>query len=145
VAQICHDSTFIEDLHIGGVSRLIDRFNDSRWLKLVNSFRSVKWLHVAGNSLVRIVHILRPSEMRYETVQTVLPVLRKLFVREHGHHYAPLREAVPSPMVSCRLFGSLLKMEYERPLTNDAGTMCAQCQYYTLTCLSRDLFSAHHD
>jgi len=131
VAQICRDSAFIEDLHISAalLSRLIDRFNDSGWPKLIDSFRGVKWLHVAGNSSVRIVHVLRPSEMRRDTVQTVLPVLRKLFVREHGHRYVPLREAVPSPMVSRRLFGSLLKMEYERPLANAAGsTMCAQCQ-----------------
>jgi len=148
VAQICRDSAFIEDLHISAalLLRLIDHFNDSGWPKLIDSFRGVKWLHVAGNSSVRIVHVLRPSEMRRDTVQTVLPVLRKLFVREHGHRYVPLREAVPSPMVSRRLSGSLLKMEYGRSLTNDAGTtMCAQCQYYTLTCLNRDLFSAHHD
>ena len=142
VAQICSRSAFIsgvEDLRISfaSASKRSDRFNDSGFLKLIGPFKGVKWLHVAGNLSVLIIHVLHLSEMRQETV---LPAMHKLFVRKHGQCYAPLREAVESLLVFRRLSSSRLEVEYERPLIYDAGTTNAECQRYALTCLSRNLF-----
>lgn len=57
-----------------------------------------------------------------------------------GPHYAPLREAVVSLMVSRRLSGNLIYVEYERLLIDGTGSIFASCWRYTLTCLEQDLF-----
>jgi len=147
LAQICGHSAFmsgVEDLRISTASPSngIDRFNDIGWLELIDSFRGVKWLHVAGDVSVLIKQIWHLSEMQHKTV---LPALHKLFISEHGQRHVPLREAVVSLMAHRRLSGSPIEVEYERPLFNEAGTTYTQCQHHMLTYLSRNMFSARPD
>ncbi len=146
VARICGHPAFVpgvEDLRITTAlpSKRIDSLDDGGLLELIDSFRGVKSFHVAGNVSVLITHVLRQSEMRHKTM---LPVLHKLFVSEYGYRCASLREAVVSLMVSRRLSGRLIEVEYERPFINEAGTTYSPCQNYTPTCLSRNLFSTGH-
>ena len=69
----------------------------------------------------------------------------KLRIREPGPRYSPLREAVVSLMVSHRLSGRLIGVEYERLYANElggtgTGFMSPQRQYHTLTCSEKDHF-----
>ena len=60
-----------------------------------------------------------------------------------GPYYAPLREAVVSQMVSRRLSGSLMDVEYERLWVDESdgtGSTYASCWRHTLSCLEQDLF-----
>ncbi|KAH8981059.1 hypothetical protein EDB92DRAFT_216609 [Lactarius akahatsu] len=115
IAQICSRfSAFlfrVEDLRIKS-TRLSSRQDGAeRWLKLICSFRGMKWFHVAGDFSTNIVLALHQSGRRRETV---LPAMHKLCIREPEPHCAPLRAAVLSFMVTRRLSGHFIGVEYER-------------------------------
>ena len=117
MAQICsHFSTFIiivRDLCID-VRRPPsgrDGVHSGLWLDLIDPFIGVKWFHLAGNLSTNIIFALQPSE---KWRKTMLPVLRKLCIREPEPYDASLRKAVVSFMYSRRLSGRFLEVEYER-------------------------------
>jgi hypothetical protein len=102
------------------------RSDREEWLTLIHAFRSTKRFHLAGDFSMNI-----PLSL------TALPALTKLRIDEPGPRYGPLREAIVSLMVSRRLSGRLIDVEYERLEINEPGGICltnAQRQYLTLTC-----------
>jgi hypothetical protein len=101
-------STFnVEDLRISA-SRP-SSLDDSRLLMLINSFTSVKRLHIAGNISIDIVRALELDSWR----ETLLPTLKKLYIPQPGPRHAPLREAIVSCMISRRHSGYPIEVEYE--------------------------------
>ena len=61
----------------------------------------------------------------------MLPALHKLYVRHPGPHDAVLREEVVSFMISRRLSGHPMEVDYERPCDieqHDTGTVYGQCK-----------------
>ena len=76
------------------------------------------------------MHTLQPLlERRYIDV---IPALHKLYVRQPGSRDAVLREAVVSFMISRRLSGHPIEVEYERACDlneqRDTGTVYYQCK-----------------
>ena len=116
MTRICTDcSAFlfnVEDLRISAErpSRQEGLYNE-QWLEPINSFTDVKWLHVSGNLSTNVISsLLRPGRRP----ASVLPSLHKLYIPQPGPCYAPLREAVVSFMVTRRLAGHPIVVEYER-------------------------------
>ena len=102
----------VEDLRISAerLPRLDGRHNEE-WLKLINSFTDVKWLHVSGNLSADVICSLQRPDMQ---PASALSSLHKLYIPQPGPRYAPLREAVVSFMVTRRLAGYPIVVEYER-------------------------------
>jgi hypothetical protein len=125
MARICnHFSSFllnVEDLRITAMrqSRQEDSLYSGRWLEPLNSFTGVKWFHVAGNLSTNIVGDLQLPDRRREAV---LPALHKLYISQPGPRNAPLREATVSFMISRRLSGHPIGVEYERLCSSELGT-----------------------
>ncbi|KAH9058898.1 hypothetical protein EDB83DRAFT_1009872 [Lactarius deliciosus] len=117
IAQICSRfSAFlfrVEDLRIKSTRQSNRQDGAERWLKLICSFKGMKWFHVAGDFSTNIVLALHQSGRRRETV---LPAMHKLCIRDPEPHCAPssLRTAVLSFMVTRRLSGHFIAVEYER-------------------------------
>ncbi|KAH9000190.1 hypothetical protein EDB92DRAFT_1829810, partial [Lactarius akahatsu] len=109
----------VEDLrvHATRLSSGQDNMGREKWAKLFRPFRSIKLFHIAGDLSTDIVLSLQLFGKRRETL---LPALHKLYIREPGPRYAPLREAVVSLMVSRRLSGRRMEAEYERLWDNEA-------------------------
>jgi hypothetical protein len=80
------------------------------WAMFIRSFETAKCLHLAGDISIEIVRALRLLDDRRATL---LPVLPKLCICRPGSRYPPLREAVVSLMVDCRLSGRPIEVEYE--------------------------------
>jgi hypothetical protein len=132
ISHICTEfSTFlsnVEDLRISatGPSTWNERlYYDQLWLEAINSFAGVKSFHVAGNLSTNIV--------RATQRKTILPALHNLYIPQPGPRHAPLRKAVVSFMISRRLSGHPLAVEYERlptdELRREIGIMYAYCQH----------------
>ena len=129
----------VEDLHFSTMlpSTWEDRLRSGGWLEPVNSFTGVKSFHVAGNLLIDIVRALQQPDT---PLKTAFPALHKLYISQPWPHHVPLREAIVSFMVSRRLSGHSIRVEYEG-LQHDsesrgAGTMNAQCHcHYSLISL----------
>ena len=120
IAQICSRFSAllfcVEDLRIK-LTRLSSRQDGSeRWLEVIRSFGGTKWFHVAGDFSIDIVLALHKSGKRR---RTVIPAMHKLCIREPEPHCAPLRTAVVSFMVSRRLSGHFIGVEYERLWINE--------------------------
>ena len=64
------------------------------------------------NHSINVVHTLKSLERQHENV---LPALHKLYIPQPGPRDAFLREAVVSFMISRRLSGHPIEVEYERP------------------------------
>ncbi|KAH8994824.1 hypothetical protein EDB92DRAFT_228176 [Lactarius akahatsu] len=111
MADICNDlSAFllsVEYLRISATQppRSLDW---GEWARLIYPFRGAKWVHVAGNHSTSVVRALKPSHR-------LLPAIDRLYIAQPGPRHAPLREAVVSFMVSCRLSGHSMAVEYEQP------------------------------
>jgi hypothetical protein len=142
VARICNQfSAFfsnVEELLISVArhSRQEDRFDSGRWPENLNSFTGVKWFCVVGNLRVStdIVRALQPSDTRRETV---LPALYKLYIPQPAPCHAPFTVAVESFIVSRRLSGHPISVEYERRGT---GTVYDQSQdHYLLSIFDQEL------
>jgi hypothetical protein len=117
MARICSRlSAFlfdVVDLHIRATrpSRWEDRLHNERWLEPIKSFAGVNRLNVSGNLSINIVRALELADSRRETV---LPALHKLYIPQPGPGHEPLMEAVESFMISRRLSGHPIAMEYEQ-------------------------------
>ena len=114
----------VEDLRISATGQSPASLEISR-PTILRSFAGVKRFYVAGNNSTNIMHVLQAPDWRRENV---LPSLHKLLVSQPGPH---LREAVVSLMVSRRLSGYPITVEYERLChicePGGAGTISAQC------------------
>ena len=133
MAQLCISFPIVlfnvEELHISMLRRLErkDRLYRQQWLELLGSFTGVKRFHVNVDG--------KDSNSTY----IVLPAPYKLSIQQPGPHHAPLREAVVTFMVSCRLSGHPIEVEYEQPCDinkqREIGAVYDQCQdRYLLTC-----------
>ena len=138
LAQFCLDSSpslFNDegDLYII-TARLSVQMNSSHsreFLELLNQVTGKKSFQLDMNRLLNVVHTLQPPETQSRH-ENMLPALHKLYVPHPGPHRAVLREAVVSFMVSCRLDGHPIEVEYERPCDinkqrGSAGTVYDQC------------------
>jgi hypothetical protein len=115
MARICsHFSTVLfsvgelcisEMRHLG----LEDSFDSQQWSELLNLFTGVKEFHVHGDD--SYLHNLQLLERLRENM---LPALHKLCIHQPGPRHVPLREAVVTFMVSRRLSGHPIEVEYER-------------------------------
>ena len=138
-------STFflcVEDLRIKAKRLSSSQDGLNLWMEVIRSFRATERFHLAGDFSTDFAHALKIllSQLGPESV---LPALRKLYISQPGPRHAPLRLAVVSLMVSRRLSGHLIEVEYERPWINklpEIGMTHAQRQYHTLTCLEQDLY-----
>jgi hypothetical protein len=147
MSRVCfHFSTFlfnVEDLRISATRSRCDDGYFRGWWKPINSFTGIKRLHIAGNLSTDLVRALE-SDLRRQTL------LQKLYIPQPGPHHAPLREAIVSFMISRRLSGYPIDVEYERIGQLESigtGTMFAQCRHrHSLTqCCGRAFFSAGGD
>ena len=117
----------VEELRISMLRRIKrrDRPYSQQWLELLSSFTGVKGFHVNVDD----------SDSTY----IVLPAPYKLSIQQPGPRHAPLREAVVAFMVSCRLSGHSIQVEYEQSCDinkqREIGTVYDQCKdLYLLTC-----------
>jgi hypothetical protein len=113
----------VEELHIHAtrLSNGQDNIDCEYWAKFIHLFKGTRQLHIAGNLSRDIVLSL---ELYRTPRETSLPSLHKLCIQES---YTSLREAVVSMMVSRRLSGLPIEVEYEQ------GKMHAHCQHRILT------------
>lgn len=114
----------VGELRISALRRLErrdDRFRSQasqqclqQWLELLGTFTGVKALHLKGiiaDDFISIMHILQLGERQR---RNALPALHKLCIQQPGPRHAPLREVVVVFMVTCRLSGHLIAVEYEQ-------------------------------
>ena len=119
MAQICLDFSLFyfndeESLRISGTrpSIRMDTSYEREILELLN--KGKKSFHLNMNRSINIVHTLQPLETQRRH-ENMLPALHKLYIPQPGPHHAVLREAVVSFMVSRRLSGHSIEVEYEQP------------------------------
>ena len=102
------------DLHISMTqpSERMDSSYSGELLALLNPFTNEKGCHLRlnQNHWTNIVHF---SQQRQH--ENVLLAMGKLYIPRPGLRYSFLREAMVSVMVSCRLSGHPIEVEYERP------------------------------
>ncbi|KAH8984740.1 hypothetical protein EDB92DRAFT_1468393 [Lactarius akahatsu] len=115
----------------------------SGWRDGLNSFTSVRQFHVAGNLSTDIVRSL-PFKLQippYYWDKTVIPSMHTLYIAQPGPWHSPLREAVVETMVSRRLSGHPIAVEYERlcNINESCGTGPPSRQV-TIEMLSDDIF-----
>ncbi|KAH9059941.1 hypothetical protein EDB87DRAFT_1822416 [Lactarius vividus] len=110
----------------------------SGWRDLLNSFTSVQQFRVAGNFSTNIMRALQLPERGSDTV---LPSLYTLYIAQPGPRHVPLRDAVVTFMISRRLSGHPVAVEYERLSHVDErrGTGPTS-QQVTIETLSDDVF-----
>ncbi|KAH8984721.1 hypothetical protein EDB92DRAFT_2116998 [Lactarius akahatsu] len=129
----------VEDLRVS-VTRPSGREespNGGRWLRTINSFKGVKRFHLDSDHSTNIVRDLQLSDRRHESI---LPALHKLCIPQSGQHHAPLAKAVVSFMISRRLSGHHIAVEYE-PLChiNELRGTEPLSQQVTIDMLSDDI------
>ena len=88
-------------------------------LEPLNKFTGKKLSHFGTNHLLmNAVHILQPLETRRQKEnrqkENVFHALHKLYIQQPGPRHALLREAVVSFMISRRLSGHPIEVEYEQ-------------------------------
>ena len=126
LSRICNQlSAFllnVEDLRITAQRPLGqgDIRCSAKWLEPIKSCRSVKWLHVSENISTLITWSLQLPYMK-----NVLPALHKLCIKLRIRELKPcdslMRESVVSLMVSRRLSGRPVAVEYQRIRVNELG------------------------
>ncbi|KAH9066562.1 hypothetical protein EDB87DRAFT_436977 [Lactarius vividus] len=141
MTEICNRlATFlsgVEDLCVLALSSGQDNMDCEKWAKLIYPFRGTKWFHIAGDLSTDIVLSLQLSGKRRKTL---LPALQKLYIREPGPRHVPLREAVVSLMMSRRLSGHRIEVEYERLRVNELrGTVVPFSRQVTIEMLPDDV------
>ena len=107
-----------------------DSSHDREWLGLLNKFTGKKLFHLDMNHSISVMYTLQPLDRQHIDE---LPALHKLYVRQPGPRDATLREAVVSLMISRRLSGHPIEVEYERPhdineQPRETGTVYDQCK-----------------
>jgi hypothetical protein len=100
----------VEDLRISAILRPSPA-DDGQWLKLLNSFTGIKWLHLDGYWSTDIIGAIQNADSRG---QTVLAALHKLYLPHTGLRHAPLSEATVTFMTSRWRSGHPIGVEYER-------------------------------
>ena len=111
----------------------MDSSHGDELLDLLDSSTDEKLFHLDANHWINIVHTSQLS--RYKNV---LPAMDKLYLLQPGPSHALLREGVVSAMVSRRLSGHPIEVEYERPCDineqHELGIVYGQCKdHYLLT------------
>ncbi|KAH9018086.1 hypothetical protein EDB84DRAFT_1581626, partial [Lactarius hengduanensis] len=128
-AQLSESSlSNVEDLRISAMLRQTRRkYEEFKWPPLVDpkkkgppvdmvildSFTGVKLLHIAAGGsptdIAYAIQLLTQEPWR----GNVLPALHKLYIADPGPRHAPLRETVVSFMISRRLSGHPIEVEYD--------------------------------
>ncbi|KAH9171660.1 hypothetical protein EDB89DRAFT_2243343 [Lactarius sanguifluus] len=109
VCAYLSDSLFnVEDLRITTPGRGVDY---SGWRDLLDSFTGVKWFHLDLDHSSNIFRDLQLPDWRYGTM---LPSLHKLYIPQPGQRHAALGEPIVSFMISRRLSGHHIAVEYEQ-------------------------------
>ena len=90
----------------------MDSLHEREILELLN--KGKKLFHLNMNCSINVVHTLQVLETQRRH-ENMFPALHKLYIPQPGPHYAVLREAVVSFMVSRRLSGHPIEVEYEQP------------------------------
>ena len=143
MAQICLDFSpfFWNDegydlrISIARPSGRTDRSSDGELLELLDPFtKRLFHLMLDANHWTNIVHTSQPR-----LNEDVLPAMHKLYIPQPGPRHAFVREAVVSAMISRRLSGRPIDVEYEQPCNIneqcETGTVYDQCKdRYSLTC-----------
>ncbi|KAH9059959.1 hypothetical protein EDB87DRAFT_680655 [Lactarius vividus] len=113
VCAYLSDSLFnVEDLRISTTRPLGRGDSDySGWRNLLDSFTGVKWFHLDWDHSSNIMRDLQLPDWRYGTM---LPSLHKLYIPQPEKCHAALGEAIVSFMISRRLSGHHIAVEYER-------------------------------
>ena len=112
----------------------MDSSHSEELVDLLNQSTGEKSFHLDANHWINIVHTSQPS--RHENV---LPATEKLYLPQPGPRHVFLREGVVSVMVSRRLSGHPIEVEYERPCSSineqhELGIVYGQCKdHYLLT------------
>ncbi|KAH8984728.1 hypothetical protein EDB92DRAFT_1467892 [Lactarius akahatsu] len=129
----------VEDLRVSTTRPLGQGGSDySGWRALLDSFTSVQRFHVAGNLSTYVVRALQLLGWEGDTV---IPSLHTLYIAEPGPRHAPLREAVVATMVSRRLSGHPIVVEYERLRNiNESCGAGPPSQQVMIDMLSDDIF-----
>jgi hypothetical protein len=92
-------------------SRWEDSDKSERWRDLIDLFRGVKRFHVAGSLSESIMcALLLPGSQG----KSILPALHKLYIPRPGPRLTPLGKDVVSFVISRRLSGHQIAVEYER-------------------------------
>ena len=111
MAQIClfNDK---DDLRITTIkpSGRMNRSYSRELRELLDQFTGKKLSHLDMNYSINVVHTLHPIESQHEK----LPALHKFYIPQPGPRDAILRDAVVSFMISRRLSGHPIEVEYER-------------------------------
>ena len=116
MGQVCiHFSALlfnVEDLRISATrpSRWYEGFFNAWLRRPLNAFTGVNRLHVVGNLSTAILQAFQ------------LDPLQNLYVLQPGPRHVPLREAVVSYMISRRLSGYPIEVEYEQSEREPCGT-----------------------
>ena len=130
LAQICLDSPFLfndeGDLCIS-TARPPVQMNSSHsreLLELLNQITGTKSFYLDMDRSINVVHALQPPETQRRH-GNILTALHKLYIPQPGPRDAALREAVVSFMISRRLSGNPIVVEYERGVNKhrDAGIL----------------------
>ena len=128
IARFCSRfSTFlccVKDLCIEAMQLPNRRDGAERWVDLICSFKATKQLHLASDFSTDIVHALQISE---SLCKTMLPALHRLYILQPGPRHTPLQTAVVSFMVSCRLLGHFIEVEYEQLRINEPREIGITC------------------
>ena len=117
MAQICTRlSAFlfnVDDIRISATrqSSRMDSLCSGLWLELINSFTTVKWLHLDGSDSINVLRALQPLDRRREHI---LPALNKLCIQQSGPRLLQLNKIVVSFLAPLRLSGRPIAVEYER-------------------------------
>ena len=124
------------DLHVSMTqpSERIDSSRSGELLVLLNSFTGEKSCHLRLNGDHWTNIFSQPGQH-----ENVLPAMSKLYIPQPGPRHSFLREAVVSVMVSRRLSGHPIEVEYERQCDTseqrETGTVYHQCKVRkSLTC-----------
>ena len=137
-------SIHVEDLRIHAAR--VPGWQDEKvivsWMGLIRQCMGTKSFHIGGNLSTDVMLSIRQSS---ESEETLLPSLQQLHIRDPGPRYALLRESVVSIMVSKRLSGHIMAVEYEGPQINEQGgtgttVTYSQPEHHTLIGVEQDLF-----
>ena len=83
-------------------------------LEPLNKFTGKRLPHLDTKHSINVIYTLQPLETRRRH-ENVSPSLPKLYLRQPGPRHAALREAVVSFMISRRVSGHPIEVEYEQP------------------------------
>ena len=135
---------YVEDLRIHATR--VPGWQDEKvivsWMGLIRQCRGTKSFHIGGNLSADVMLSIRQSS---ESEETLLPSLQQLHIRDPGPRYALLRESVVSIMVSRRLSGHIMAVEYEGPQINEQGetgstVTFSRYERHSLIGVEQDLF-----